>query len=680
MEKRSSDSTGPLFSGSPWALFRKGLHRLPFDPSASRLFFETAFHQFQNNHDSSGLFLSWAAIVETIGYGFEDLSRLEHWIGIMETLIRDSVDFPSKSVEARVASAMFSALVLRRTSHEELKAWEKRAISLAIRHGDVHVKIQTSIHKVILEMLSGDFDNAGKTTSTLEQLVQAENIAPLDRILTGFTTSFYYQFIGLNKACDEIISKAMALSRKSGILIMEVRLLSRMASIALDMNDYASAEKLARQMKQHLAAEKVWESFWFHFTMSRYSMLRGEIRQAAFHIRRALSLSNDVGFAFLTGICHLLKMRIIHRLGDSLKADSHFTCAFTIAEKSQSTLLKYYCEMTKAVAELDLKHEKSAMQSFQNALSIGKNMEYLNTFLDHPGETASLCVKALNSGIEIQYVQDMIRTRNLIPDIPPHDVEDWPWPIKIFTLGRFSLVSDGKPIRFTRKGRQKPLAMLKVLIALGGREIKAERIADILWPDTDGDVAHQSFNTTLHRLRRLLGNPDCFRLRNNRLSLDQHLCWVDVWAFERIIGQIDSSGHSPVCTDKSTGWIKKLQYAVNLYNGCFLSGEEDEPWSVFLRERLKSKFQRALGRLANYYKETKQWEKEIESLQRNLEIDHLAEENYQRLMYCYRRIGRPAEALSVYERCKNIFTLTYGIKPSPETETIRQSLFTENWN
>ena len=55
-----------------------------------------------------------------------------------------------------------------------------------------------------------------------------------------------------------------------------------------------------------------------------------------------------------------------------------------------------------------------------------------------------------------------------------------PWALKIFTLGRFGLLSDGKPVRFTRKAQEKPLALLKALIALGGREVHEEQIADAL--------------------------------------------------------------------------------------------------------------------------------------------------------------------------------------------------------
>jgi hypothetical protein len=84
-------------------------------------------------------------------------------------------------------------------------------------------------------------------------------------------------------------------------------------------------------------------------------------------------------------------------------------------------------------------------------------------------------------------VQELIRRRNLIPE-KTCPFRTWPWPLKVFTLGRFAILRDGEPLQFTRKVQQKPLSLLKALIALGGKEVREERIADLLWPESDGDI------------------------------------------------------------------------------------------------------------------------------------------------------------------------------------------------
>ena len=56
------------------------------------------------------------------------------------------------------------------------------------------------------------------------------------------------------------------------------------------------------------------------------------------------------------------------------------------------------------------------------------------------------------------------------PDFTDIGADNRPWPLKVYTLSRFSLVRDGRKVEFSGKVQQKPLTMLKVLIALGGRK------------------------------------------------------------------------------------------------------------------------------------------------------------------------------------------------------------------
>ena len=111
------------------------------------------------------------------------------------------------------------------------------------------------------------------------------------------------------------------------------------------------------------------------------------------------------------------------------------------------------------------------------------------------------------------------------------------------------LLAADRPGESGRKVQQKPLALLKVLIALGGRGLPEARLAELLWPEADGDLAHHSFEVALSRLRKLLGKEDALVLREGRLSLSNRHCWVDVWAFERSLGQAEEArkgGEGPV--------------------------------------------------------------------------------------------------------------------------------------
>ena len=116
--------------------------------------------------------------------------------------------------------------------------------------------------------------------------------------------------------------------------------------------------------------------------------------------------------------------------------------------------------------------------------------------------------------------------------------------LRVYTLGRFTLVRDGQPLRYARKSPARPLQLLKALIASGGRQIGAANLASIVWPDKEGDQAQRTFETTLHRLRKHLGDDSCLRMEDGRLTLNSDRVWVDVWECERQMTKLPAATKS----------------------------------------------------------------------------------------------------------------------------------------
>lgn len=244
--------------------------------------------------------------------------------------------------------------------------------------------------------------------------------------------------------------------------------------------------------------------------------------------------------------------------------------------------------------------------------------------------------------------------------------------LQIYSLGRFSVSRRSEPLRFSRKAQHRPLELLKVLVALGGREVATDQMAMALWPESEGDVAYNAFEITLHRLRKLIGIEKALMLSNGLLTLDNRLCWVDVWAFEQLIGHTENLIHAPNPDAEEVARASARLLA--LYHGPFLGRETPEPWSISLRERLRSKFLRHLIDVARYWEKVGRHGTAIQCYQKGLEVDDLAEIFYQRLMVCYQQLGRCSEALAVYRRCRATLSLVLSISPSPSTEAIRKRL------
>lgn len=245
-------------------------------------------------------------------------------------------------------------------------------------------------------------------------------------------------------------------------------------------------------------------------------------------------------------------------------------------------------------------------------------------------------------------------------------------PLQIYTLGRFSVSRGIEPIRFARKAQHRPMELLKVLVALGGREVATDQLAMAMWPESEGDVAYNAFEITLHRLRKLIGIEKALVLSNGLLTLNSQFCWVDIWSFEQVAGHAETLLNSPQPDpDELAGLSFRL---LALYHGHFLGRETPEPWSISLRERLRSKFLRHLVDVARHWEKIGLHETAIQYYQKGLEVDDLAEIFYQRLMVCYQQLGRRSEALAVYRRCRTTLSLILSISPSPATEAIHRRL------
>jgi DNA-binding SARP family transcriptional activator len=246
-------------------------------------------------------------------------------------------------------------------------------------------------------------------------------------------------------------------------------------------------------------------------------------------------------------------------------------------------------------------------------------------------------------------------------------------PLKIHALGQFTLQREGQPIVFSRKVQKRPLDLLKALIASGGLRTSTSTLIESLWPEAEGDSARVSFDSNLHRLRKLIGIDEVLVLAEGKLSLDASKCWVDVWAFEELVARIDRATHLPAGA-ASAGAAELTRELLRLYSGHFIEKDSQEPWAIAARDRLAAKFLRAVSGLGAQLEQAREWEEAAALYSRALELDNLAEALYRRLMVCYRELGESAEALKVYRRCRDMLSIVLGLQPSPETEAIRTGL------
>lgn len=657
----------------PWLLYWLGACRLPFDPSEGRRRFEEAFRLFEEKGDARGVFLAWAGIVDAIVYGPEGLKPLDPWFAELERLTERSARFPSGEIQARVMCAMIKGLALRRPPSVDMEAWVERANAVCRTVQPVSVRIELLTNLAYCHYHGGDFLRTVLTLDSLKKLVKGEGVPPLARLTAGWVEAAHANMTARYGRCLRVVSEGLELARSSGVHLMDYMLSGHGAIAALHVGDMRGARIFLRKMASTLSTAKPWEACFFHFVAGWEALNRGDVPRAALHAEQSLATSREVGNPWSVALAHLQRAFAIQASGDRSGSERHLAEARRIGERCGMRFMRFACLLAGAYFRLERGKEEGVTESLEKGLAIGREKGYASLFLWHPRFAQKVAGEALEAGIEPGYVETFIRLNFLTPDGALADNERWPWPLKVVTLGRFDILKDGKPVRSTRKVQQKPLLLLKALIALGGRDVPEGRLNDILWPEADGDLAHQSFATTLRRLRKLLGEPGFVRHREGRLTLDSRTCWVDIWAFARMLQRIDVAerGEDPGLGRRDHARL--LEKAVAMYEGPFLAGET-QPWVVSIRERMRGKFLRCVGGLGRLRERSGEWEKAASCYRRGLEVDDVAEDLYLRLMACYKALGRTAEAVAVYERCRRTLSTVLGVKPSAETEALRRSL------
>lgn len=312
---------------------------------------------------------------------------------------------------------------------------------------------------------------------------------------------------------------------------------------------------------------------------------------------------------------------------------------------------------------LRLHREDEAAQVLANALRLVAASGALGKLIWSGADLPWLLGFALERGIEVPTANRIIRHFDL-PGLP--GVIDWPWPVRVRALGALQLdvgSAEGKPAQ--KKPPHRLLDLLKALVSLGP-EVTASYVAEVLWPDADGDQANSNLSASVHRLRKLLGRDDAILQREGRLTLNPRVCWIDAVAFEQLTAAVTD-------TVLDGDDLVKAERAFALYRRHLFSGES-QGWMTALREKLRSRHLRLALALGTTYEAKGQPDRAAAVYERLVELEPASELAYRRLMQCLGRSGKVAEARDVYQRCRRVLSSTLSASPSAETVAVFEAL------
>ncbi len=655
----------------PWLLYWQGATRILINPSESIPYFERSFHVFKTADDKRGQLITITGIIQAITNEFNDLSALETWIKELDN-VKDILQFdtPGK-IEFQVSGIIFFAMVLAYPDHDDFDKWKELVIYLFEKSSNPDHKVLIAWPLGIYYYWIGDFTNTKVVVDTMQKLSEEEKITPLTYIMVKVTAAICFSVTAEFEKSIEEATLGLEMARNSGVHLWDIMLLSFCIASSIDSGDLENAGEYIKQVEPYIKkSDNNHHLNAYHFMVSWEAILRKDYINAKINaeisLKRGLVLKSTLSLA----MAHYNVSQIAHELREDIKADNHLNEVLKIATRMKSSFVKFMYLVGKAQFAFDRGTNRSGVTYLREAMKLGMENNFETFFSWRPDVMAGLCVKALENGIEKEYVQGLIRSRELVPETPPVNLPEWPWQLKIYTLGRFSITKDEKPIQFSGKSPRKPLLMLKTLIAYGSKGINEWHLIDLLWPEAEGDAAHNAFSVTLKRLRELIGIEGIIILRDGRVTVDPYLCWVDVWCFERIVMEIEDKQEDVRTKKRSTVTTKMAEKAMDIYKGSFLEDDIQNPLLHASATRLRGRFINCINSLGCYFEQKGNLRKAINCYQKGLNVDSTSEEFYQGLMICYKKLGRKAIAIDTYEQCKKTILMAFGRDVSKETKDV----------
>ena len=654
----------PLLDEVPWLLFWLGAAQAMTNPPLGRATLERAHRRFVDVGDLAGQAISVAAVIEAYFAEQHPPEKLDPWIDAAERLSVAGVSFSGPAAELRFWGSLLLALLNYRPASPLGPAAARRASELLALDLDVNEALSAGSVTLQYLAISGEVAASARIADIVEHLLDRPEVTPLIRMSTLGGLVIQAQYAHDLARALRVNLEAQAVIRDHGFLFAEAITRLFEVWVRTDAGEIESASGLLDEIAPIVARARPNEIALASFLRAWCALWRGDPREALPHAELAVQTIGGRETYRPAVYCNAVLALASVACGDMTRAHEAARCARAWVDGLERGAPRVLALFVEAEVLLRSGLRDQGREALREALAAGRRTDSVCVGLWLPELMSRLCAEALQAGIEPEFATRLITTRGL--HAPSPDIEAWPWSIRIHVLGRFEVVVNGEVLRHARKAQRRVLDMLKALVSLGAEGVSRDAIATALWPESEGDAARDVFEVTLHRLRKLLGRDDAVQLSHGMLHLNPTIVWTDALAFERAAARANG--------DHGVTDVEAAERALALYAGPFLHKEEDAPWLLLTRERLRGRYVRLTTRVAQRFKHMGQPARATEIYATALEAEPLAEELYRGLMACLAAHGRHAEALDVYRRCRQMLSVVLGAAPSRETEVLRHAI------
>jgi ATP/maltotriose-dependent transcriptional regulator MalT/DNA-binding SARP family transcriptional activator len=659
-------------AADPWLAYWYGRAWIFIEPQRGRASLERAFAAFKHAGDRRGQALALNTIVTGYYYEWANFAPIDRWIpefaGLLDGAGATMLD-PGSELRAR--AAWLIALLFRRPDDPALGPCARRLDELLDGEPDPNARIMAASALFNYYNWCTKGESAESLVARTEPLLARPDVAPLMQLWWRTHLAFWHYVNGRYGASQAVSDEARTIAERYGLTTYLFEIDHAEATALVTRGALAEAQARMAAIEARLSPSRRMDHAYFHYLKANLEQRLGHATAAVRAAERAVALARETGLPSMQ-LPHFL-VRLAHTqvlAGDTTEGLRTFDEAIALAAEVDRRSFVQQREFIGIGLDLDAgEHDRAAARLGALLAEYRKNGQVV-VLRNRPDLAARLAAFALARGIEPDYVRLLIERNGLAA--PDDAGAAWPFRLRIHALGGFELVRDGVPMRFSGKAQQRPLDLLKIVVAHGGSGVDSTAVMAALWPDADGASAKASFDAALFRLRKLLDVDRAVQLTGGKLSLSPELVWTDARALEATLesAQRAVDGRAGAAT-----LARAARALLAAYPGPLL-GTEDESWLAKPRDACRSRVLRVVIALGGVLEAVRDWTTAIDIYRRGLEADSLAEPLYRGLMRSLAANGDQAEALVAFRRCRELLSIVLGLKPSAETERLYREIST----
>ncbi len=650
---------------SPGLLLWKGLAVSAATPVDARSILGDAYEAADRLRDSRTCLFAAAAMVDTYLLEYTNFLGIDAWLDRVVVPL-ESADRPREDgdTETWLHAAALNGMTFRRSAHPFRGQCVARLMALVPAVRDANVGMGAVGALLLHASLTGRVLLARQIEPLVEPLQSRPDLRPHVVAVTQFALAFCYHIDHLRdrtriRRCLGVLDR---IATEDGLSYVQCFSDMMGYMLACHFGDMQASLDAVRLLDRHAASGRPFDVGGMHMGYAWHAVGARDTALALEHAVPLVDLWEKTGSLYhgiFSWIPIIWALRAADRAAEALEAFQQYC---TLSIKTDMPVLDTARLAMETVFALDRGDDSGAERSLRSLMALVVDHGCMYAVWLVPEWFTLLMKEAIRRGIETQLAAAYLRKCTGWGFTPPSpDEEHWPWHIRVRTLGDFAVEREGVPVAFVGKAPRKALALLKCIITFGPKGAPLTSLAEVLWPDDDGDRAQGALRTALHRLRTLLGDTRTLVVSDGRASLDPTLVWVDLFAFER---------RAP----RAAADRDDIDRLCDLYRGPFLPHDSDASWAIGARFRCQTRFEQAICAVTERHEQSGAWGPALACYDAALIREDMSEVFHRGRMRCLARLGRESDALAAYAQFRRALALRMGIAPSNETTALAESI------